>query len=158
MRLALADVFPGLVVDLRSRPGDVSVPLENLEMFERMGVIFLSQFSPMLISLTTLLATLSSIFHSRAALQLENLALRHQNRRASEVCKKTPEIDSGGPPTMGLAVPHLERLALGAGHRRARNGRGLASQGLWSLLDLEGAVRSTRTTCAWRNYNSLGTS
>jgi hypothetical protein len=30
----------------------------------------------MLISLTTLLANLSSIFHSRAALQLENLALR----------------------------------------------------------------------------------
>src|ERR1700682_2346636 len=32
----------------------------------------------MLISLTTLLANLSSILHSRAALQLENLALRHQ--------------------------------------------------------------------------------
>jgi hypothetical protein len=32
----------------------------------------------MLISLTTLLTNLSSIFHSRAALQLENLALRHQ--------------------------------------------------------------------------------
>ena len=32
----------------------------------------------MLISLTTFLATLSSIFRSRAALQLENLALRHQ--------------------------------------------------------------------------------
>jgi hypothetical protein len=31
---------------------------------------------------------------------------------------------------MGLAVPHLERLALGVGHRPARNGRGLASQGL----------------------------
>jgi len=32
----------------------------------------------MIISLTTLLATLSSIFRSRAALELENLALRHQ--------------------------------------------------------------------------------
>jgi hypothetical protein len=32
----------------------------------------------MLISLTTLLATLSSIFRSRAALEFENLALRHQ--------------------------------------------------------------------------------
>jgi hypothetical protein len=32
----------------------------------------------MVISLTTLLATLSSIFRSRAALELENLALRHQ--------------------------------------------------------------------------------
>jgi putative transposase len=32
----------------------------------------------MLISLTTLLTNLSSNFYSRAALQLENLALRHQ--------------------------------------------------------------------------------
>ena len=32
----------------------------------------------MLISLTTLFTNLSSIFHSRAALELENLALRHQ--------------------------------------------------------------------------------
>jgi hypothetical protein len=32
----------------------------------------------MLISLTTLLATLSSILRSRAALQFESLALRHQ--------------------------------------------------------------------------------
>jgi len=39
--------------------------------------------------------------------------------------KKSPKIDSSGPPIMGLAVPHLERLALGAGHRPARNGRGL---------------------------------
>jgi hypothetical protein len=42
---------------------------------------------------------------------------------------------------MGLAVPHLELLALGAGHRRARNGGGLASQGLLSFLNLEGAAR-----------------
>jgi putative transposase len=40
---------------------------------------------------------------------------------------------------MGLAVPHLERLALSAGRRRARDGRGLASQGLLSFLELEGA-------------------
>jgi len=56
----------------------ILVPPENLEMSERMGVIFLSSFSPMPISLTTLLATLSSIFRSRAALGLENLALHHQ--------------------------------------------------------------------------------
>jgi len=47
---------------------------------------------------------------------------------------------------MGLALPHLERLALGIGHRRARNGRGLASQGLSRFLDLEGAARPTGTT------------
>jgi hypothetical protein len=61
----------------------------------------------MLISLATLLATLSSIFRSRAALQLENLALRHQIGGASEVRKKTPEIDLGGPPVVDLSVPLL---------------------------------------------------
>jgi putative transposase len=30
---------------------------------------------------------------------------------------------------MGLAIPYLVRLALDAGHREARDGRGLASQG-----------------------------
>jgi hypothetical protein len=47
---------------------------------------------------------------------------------------------------MGLAVSHLERLALGVGHRPARNGRGLASHGLSSFLDLEGTARRTGTT------------
>jgi len=47
---------------------------------------------------------------------------------------------------MGLALPHLERLALGTGPRQARNGRGLASQGLSPFLDLESATRPTGTT------------
>jgi hypothetical protein len=50
----------------------------------------------MLIFLTTPLATLSSIFRSRAALELENLALRHQ-LGASAVRKKTPDCDLMGP-------------------------------------------------------------
>ena len=48
----------------------------------------------MLISLTTFLATLSWIFRSRPALQLENLALRHQigvlQRSAAKRPKLTP--------------------------------------------------------------------
>jgi putative transposase len=48
----------------------------------------------MLISLTTFLAILSSLFHARAALQLENLALRHQigvlQRSAGKRSKLTP--------------------------------------------------------------------
>jgi putative transposase len=48
----------------------------------------------MLISLTTLLAILSSLFRARAALQLENLALRHQigvlQRSAAKRPKLTP--------------------------------------------------------------------
>ena len=47
---------------------------------------------------------------------------------------------------MGLALPHLERLALGIGPRQARNGRGLASQGPSPFLDLESATRPTGTT------------
>jgi regulator of replication initiation timing len=70
------------------------VPLENLEIFERMRVTSFI-ISSMLTALMTLLATLSSIFRSRAALELENLALRHQIRCASENGCKTPEIDLG---------------------------------------------------------------
>jgi hypothetical protein len=55
------------------------VPLENLELSERMGIILsILNSPPMLILLTTLLGTLSSMFRSRAMLELENLALRHQ--------------------------------------------------------------------------------
>jgi len=53
------------------------VPLENLERSEQMRVTSFI-ISSMLTALMTLLATLSSIFRSRAALELENLALRHQ--------------------------------------------------------------------------------
>jgi hypothetical protein len=56
-----------------------TVPLENLELSERMGIILsILNSPPMLILLTTLLGTLSSMFRSRAMLELENLALRHQ--------------------------------------------------------------------------------
>jgi len=47
---------------------------------------------PMPISLTTLLATLSSIFPSRAALQLENLALRHQIGVLQRSARKRPRL------------------------------------------------------------------
>jgi len=43
------------------------------------------------------------------------------------------------------AVPHLARLALGAGHGSARDGRCLASYGLSPGLELEGPPRPTRT-------------
>src|SRR6266566_4723776 len=49
----------------------------------------------MLISLTTFLATLSSIFRSRAALQLENLALRHQIGVLRRSARKRPKLTSG---------------------------------------------------------------
>ena len=48
----------------------------------------------MLIFLTTLLATLSSILRSRAALELENLALRHQIGVLRRFAAKRPKLSS----------------------------------------------------------------
>ena len=49
----------------------------------------------MLISLTTLLAALCSIFRSRAALELENLALRHQIGVLQRCARKRPKLTAG---------------------------------------------------------------
>src|SRR5215472_14100356 len=91
----------------------------------------------MLIFLATLLATASSIVRSRAALELENLALRHQIGVLQRCARKRPKVDSTGPSAVGLALPRLERLALGAGHRSTRNGACLASPWLRSALGVE---------------------
>jgi len=48
----------------------------------------------MLLSLTTLFVTLSSIFRSRAALELENLALRHQIGILQRSTRKRPKLTS----------------------------------------------------------------
>src|SRR6516165_3110033 len=48
----------------------------------------------MLISLAAFLPTLFSIFRSRAALQLENLALRHQIGVLQRSVKKRPKLTS----------------------------------------------------------------
>jgi hypothetical protein len=66
----------------------------------------------MLTSLTRLLATLGSIFRSRGALQLENLALRYQIAVLFAVGEKTAQADSDGPPVVGLAVLCVARPAL----------------------------------------------
>jgi transposase InsO family protein len=49
----------------------------------------------MLLSLITLLATLSSMFRSRGALVLENLALRHQIGVLQRSARKRPKLTSG---------------------------------------------------------------
>ena len=60
------------------------------------------------------------------------------NRRAAAFREKAPQVDFGGPPSsVGLAVPHLERMALGAGDCSTRDRPGLAPQGLSSLLGME---------------------
>src|SRR5258708_6248123 len=81
--------------------GSSPVPLENLEMFEGTGIILLSFSSPMLSSLTAVFATLSSVFRSRSALQLENLALRHEIGVFQRAARKRPELTPGGAPVGG---------------------------------------------------------
>src|SRR5258706_3846194 len=100
----------------------------------------------MLIFLTTLLASLASIFRSRASLGLENLALRRQIGVLHRSAGKRPKLTAGGPPAVDLSVAPLVRLALAVGHRQARNGRRLASCRLSLVLDLQGALPKTRTT------------
>jgi putative transposase len=60
-----------------------------------MRVIFILQSSPMLSPLTTLLAAFSSIFRSRAALELKNLALRHQIGVLLRSSRKRSKLTSG---------------------------------------------------------------
>src|SRR6267143_4839775 len=62
----------------------------------------------MLISLATLLATLFSIFRSRAALQLENLALRHQIGVLRRSARKRPKLTSGDR-LLWICLSHLWR-------------------------------------------------
>ena len=74
---------------------DLGLCLSKTSQCLRGGELYFFHNSPlMLISLTTLFVTLSSIFRSRAALQLENLALRHQvgvlQRSASKRPRLTP--------------------------------------------------------------------
>jgi hypothetical protein len=100
----------------------------------------------MLISLTTLFATLSSIFRSRADLQLENLALRHQigvlQRSARKHLTLTPvdrllwvwlsRVWSGWRSALAIVQPET----VIAWHRA----------GFCPFLDLEGPAWPTGTT------------
>ena len=70
----------------------------------------------MLIFLTTLLATLSSVLRPRAALQLENIALRHQIGVLQRSAAKRPKLTNlWRPPVLDLPVPALARMAFSAG-------------------------------------------
>ena len=73
----------------------IIVPLEILEMSERARFTSFIISLLMLISLTTLLATLHSLFRSRAALELENLALRHQIGVLQRSARKHPKLTAG---------------------------------------------------------------
>ena len=73
-----------------------------------------------------LLSTLGSLFHSRAALELENLALGHQIGVPKRSARKRPKLTSADRVFLGVADAGLVRLALGAGDRETRDGDRLA--------------------------------
>src|SRR6266851_3575095 len=86
--------------------------------------------------ISALLATLSSVCQTRAVLQLEILALRHQLGVLRRSSRKRPRLT----PTdriLGMAVTSVARLASGTRHRQAGNGHRLASPRLPTVLDLE---------------------
>jgi hypothetical protein len=100
----------------------------------------------MVISLTTFLATLSLIFRLRAAVELENLALRHPIGVLQRSARKRPKLTSGDR-LLWIRLSHLWRdwrsaLAIVkpetvvAWHRA----------GFSAVLDLEDAARPTRVT------------
>lgn len=68
------------------------------------------------------------------------------DRRPPALRQEAAETGCRGPVLLGLAVPGLERLALGAGHRETRYRDCLASEGLSIVLDLQGQARTTGTT------------
>ena len=100
----------------------------------------------MLLSLTTLIITVLDLSFAHGPRTGEP-GSASPNRHPSAARGKTPEIDPMGPLVVGVGLPHLERLALGAGHRQTRNRRCLASCRLSPVLDLVSATWPTRTTC-----------
>src|ERR1700720_4434808 len=90
----------------------------------------------MLILLSALLSTLCSMFRSRAALQLEHIALRPQIGVLKRSARKRPKLTSADR-LFWVFLAGLVRLALSAGHRQTRDRDRLAAQGISSFLDLE---------------------
>jgi hypothetical protein len=90
----------------------------------------------MLISLQTLLATLSSIFGSRAAFVLENLALRHPIGVLQRSARNRPKLTSEDR-LLWICLSRLWRdWRSAAGHRQKRS--------------LPGIVAAFVCSCAWK--------
>jgi hypothetical protein len=111
-----------------------------------MGVALDSQLARWMFDwLQIVIAGVSSLLRTRAALKLEHIALPHQigvlqgaRRRSARACRQ-PTI------SCGFAVPHLEGVALGASDRQARNRRHLAPERVSPLLDVEDSSRQAST-------------
>jgi putative transposase len=93
-----------------------------------------------------LLTLLSSIVKTRAALQIEIVALRHQVNVLRRSVPNRPRPRPFGPTFLDVAVARLARLALRSSPRETGNSRRLASQRFPILLDLEKPARASRET------------
>ena len=93
----------------------------------------------------SLLSTLFSCLRTRASLQVEILALRHQVIVLA-TGEETSELESRRSLALGVAVAVLGAMALSIGHSQAGDGDCLAAKGVSTLLDLEEQGREERST------------
>jgi len=81
---------------------------------------------------TALIASVSASFRSRAALQLEILALRQSDRS-----REASETDASRSAPVGLARHCVVRLEIQSLHHAGIDGHRMASQGISIVLDME---------------------
>jgi len=89
--------------------------------------------------LTIILSLFSSarrVFQTRAALQVEILALRHQLLVLQHPRRGHRLRLSRADRSLWVALTIMERLAIGIGHRPTRDGHHLASKGTPAVLEL----------------------
>ena len=96
-------------------------------------------------------ATVGSAFRTRAALQIEILALRHQLTGPAEIPTRPGATDFRRPAVLGGTLPFLVAMAHGAADRETRNGDRLASTRIPLVLAVEESAGRTR-----KAYDRLG--
>lgn len=117
----------------QSSQGFPSVPLVNSDWLTLWELHLIRKLlEPMSCWLAILLAGTASVLKTRAALQLENIALRHQIGVLQRSMKKRPRLHA-----VDFAVARVDGLAFAAGHRQARNSSCMAPQGFPRILGVE---------------------
>ena len=104
----------------------------------------LSRFSPTAV-LSAFCAFLAASLRSRAALQIEILALRHQ-LNVLQRSGQTATLERGRPLALGAFISELVRVANGSQTSKTGHRHRLALPRLPALLDLEIPSWSARTT------------
>ena len=85
----------------------------------------------------SLLATLRDCGRSRAILQLETLALRHQLQVLERSHRRRLRLTRFGPDALGMVLARRVAVAVGARDRQTRNRHQLASARVSPVLELE---------------------